>query len=80
MKKTVLLVAVALLASLVLSTAALAEKKPEFTLKLGHLANTENDIHGTRGPSSLPNLLRKRPAAELSSRFSPTSSSEKKWK
>ena len=45
MKKTVLLVAVALLASLVLSTAALAEKKPEFTLKLGHLANTEHTWH-----------------------------------
>lgn len=45
MKKIALLVAVALLASLVFSTAALAEKKPEFTLKLGHLANTEHTWH-----------------------------------
>ncbi len=45
MKKIALLIAVALLASLVFSTAALAEKKPEFTLKLGHLANTEHTWH-----------------------------------
>jgi len=45
MKKIALLVAAALLASLVSSTAALAEKKPEFTLKLGHLANTEHTWH-----------------------------------
>lgn len=45
MKKIALLVAAALLASLVFSTAALAEKKPEFTLKLGHLANTEHTWH-----------------------------------
>ena len=45
MKKIALLIAVALLSSLVFSTAALAEKKPEFTLKLGHLANTEHTWH-----------------------------------
>ncbi len=45
MKKIALLVAAALLASLVFSAAALAEKKPEFTLKLGHLANTEHTWH-----------------------------------
>ena len=45
MKKIALLVAAALLASLVFSTAALAEKKPEFTLTLGHLAKTEHTWH-----------------------------------
>ncbi len=45
MKKIALLVAATLLASLVFSAAALAEKKPEFTLKLGHLANTEHTWH-----------------------------------
>lgn len=45
MKKIALLLAAVLLASLVFSAAALAEKKPEFTLKLGHLANTEHTWH-----------------------------------
>ena len=45
MKKIALIAAAVILASLVLASGAFAEKKPEFTLKLGHLANTEHTWH-----------------------------------
>ena len=45
MKRIALLVAAALLVSVVFAAGAFAEKKPEYTLKLGHLANAEHTWH-----------------------------------
>jgi tripartite ATP-independent transporter DctP family solute receptor len=45
MKRIALLVAAAMLISIVFAGGAFAEKKPEYTLKLGHLANTEHTWH-----------------------------------
>jgi tripartite ATP-independent transporter DctP family solute receptor len=58
MKRIALLVAAALLVSVVFATGAFAEKKPEYTLKLGHLANTEHTWH--KGSVKFAELVEKK--------------------
>jgi len=58
MKRIALLAAAALLVSVVIATGAFAEKKPEYTLKLGHLANTEHTWH--KGSVKFAELVEKK--------------------